>query len=234
VATVSMVTTAYPLVKSMVASAACLPSAVFSWVVSSLALDEVVAVDELVDGWFEQPLIATTGRTSKAMCLNMKRAVPSRRSPQTENSRTALTDSVLVNIAVMSARSYVGVPCLSRRERRLCCGTWISRLRPLWRCARSEKPDYSDTVYVTELIAAKTVNTMPDKTIDAVADHGVILGDTAAGTSVAAQQIFDELDAVGVDLRDVFLALENNGVDKFKKSWQELLEATQDQLGAAT
>ena len=75
---------------------------------------------------------------------------------------------------------------------------------------------------------------MPEKTIDAVADHGVILGDTVTGTSVAAQRIFDELDAVGVDLHDVFLALENDGVDKFKKSWQELLEATQDQLDAAT
>jgi transaldolase len=75
---------------------------------------------------------------------------------------------------------------------------------------------------------------MPEKTIDAVADHGVILGDTVTGTSDAAQGIFDELDTIGVDLRDVFLALGNDGVDKFKKSWQELLEATQGQLDAAT
>jgi transaldolase len=106
--------------------------------------------------------------------------------------------------------------------------------RPLWASTGVKNPDYSDTVYVTELIAPHTVNTMPEKTIDAVADHGVILGDTVTGTSDAAQGIFDELDTIGVDLRDVFLALENDGVDKFKKSWQELLEATQDQLDAAT
>jgi transaldolase len=106
--------------------------------------------------------------------------------------------------------------------------------RPLWASTGVKNPDYSDTVYVTELIAPHTVNTMPEKTIDAVADHGVILGDTVTGTSDAAQGIFDELDTIGVDLRDVLLALENDGVDKFKKSWQELLEATQDQLDAAT
>jgi transaldolase len=106
--------------------------------------------------------------------------------------------------------------------------------RPLWASTGVKNPDYSDTVYVTELIAAHTVNTMPEKTIDAVADHGVILGDTVTGTADAAQAVFDELDTIGVDLRDVFLALENDGVDKFKKSWQELLEATQDQLDAAT
>lgn len=67
-ATVSTVTVAYPLVKSMVASATCLPSAVFSCVVSFPALDDPgeVDVDELLDAWFEQPFIATTGMTNKA------------------------------------------------------------------------------------------------------------------------------------------------------------------------
>ena len=96
-----------------------------------------------------------------------------------------------------------------------------------------KNPAYSDTLYVTELIAPHTVNTMPEKTIDAVADHGVITADTVTGTSEAAQSVFDALDAVGIDVRDVLLMLENDGVDKFKRSWQELLEATQDQLEAA-
>ena len=104
--------------------------------------------------------------------------------------------------------------------------------RPLWASTGVKNPDYSDTLYVTELIAPHTVNTMPEKTIDAVADHGVITADTVTGTSEAAQTVFHNLEAVGIDLRDVFLALENDGVEKFEKSWEELLRATQGQLDA--
>ena len=71
---------------------------------------------------------------------------------------------------------------------------------------------------------------MPEKTLEAVADHGEITGDTVTGTADAAQEVFDKLAAVGIDLTDVFMVLENEGVDKFEKSWQELLDATQEQL----
>ncbi|WP_319444983.1 MULTISPECIES: transaldolase [unclassified Mycobacterium] len=102
--------------------------------------------------------------------------------------------------------------------------------RPLWASTGVKNPDYSDTLYVTELVAPNTVNTMPEKTMDAVADHGVITGDTITGTSAAAQAVFDKLEAIGIDLTDVFIVLEDEGVDKFEKSWQELLDATQGQL----
>ena len=105
--------------------------------------------------------------------------------------------------------------------------------RPLWASTGVKNPAYSDTLYVTELVAPNTVNTMPEKTIEAVADHGVIAGDTVTATAVAAQAMFDKLDAVGIDLRDVFIVLEDEGVEKFEKSWLELLDATQDQLDAA-
>jgi transaldolase len=105
--------------------------------------------------------------------------------------------------------------------------------RPLWASTGVKNPDYSDTMYVTELVAPNTVNTMPEKTIDAVADHGVITGDTVSGTGDAAQEVFDKLSAVGIDLPDVFKILEDEGVEKFEKSWLELLEATQGQLDAA-
>src|SRR5829696_1382926 len=94
--------------------------------------------------------------------------------------------------------------------------------RPLWASTGVKNPDYSDTLYVTELVAPNTVNTMPEKTMDAVADHGVINGDRVTGTADAAQEIFDKLD--------VFLTLETEGVEKFEKSWQELLDETQTQL----
>jgi transaldolase len=79
-------------------------------------------------------------------------------------------------------------------------------------------------------VAPDTVNTMPEKTLEAVADHGEIKGDTVTGTADAAQEVFDKLEAVGIDLTDVFLTLENEGVEKFDKSWSELMEATQQQL----
>jgi transaldolase len=104
--------------------------------------------------------------------------------------------------------------------------------RPLWASTGVKNPEYSDTLYVTELVAPNTVNTMPEKTMEAVADHGVITGDTISGTSAAAQEVFDKLSAVGIDLPDVFKVLEEEGVDKFEKAWQELINATQGQLDA--
>jgi transaldolase len=102
--------------------------------------------------------------------------------------------------------------------------------RPLWASTGVKNPDYSDTLYVTELVGPNTVNTMPEKTLDAVADHGVVTGDTLSGTAGAAQEVFDKLEAIGIDLTDVFIVLENEGVEKFEKSWHELLDATQTQL----
>src|ERR1700761_5301520 len=84
--------------------------------------------------------------------------------------------------------------------------------RPLWASTGVKNEAYSDTLYVTELVAPQTVNTMPEKTLDAVADHGVINGNTVTGTAPAAQGVFDKLEAVGVDLTDVFVVLENEGV----------------------
>ncbi len=105
--------------------------------------------------------------------------------------------------------------------------------RPLWASTGVKNPDYSDTLYVTELVAPNTVNTMPEKTLEAVADHGEIPADSVTGTAGAAQELFDKLGAAGVDLPDVFHVLEDEGVQKFEQSWQELLEATQGQLDAA-
>ncbi|BBY83951.1 transaldolase [Mycolicibacterium pulveris] len=105
--------------------------------------------------------------------------------------------------------------------------------RPLWASTGVKNPEYADTLYVTELVAPNTVNTMPEQTLEAVADHGVITGDTVTGRAAEAQALFDKLAGVGIDLPDVFRVLEDEGVEKFEKSWLELLEATQGQLDAA-
>ncbi|MBV9638145.1 MAG: transaldolase [Mycobacteriaceae bacterium] len=105
--------------------------------------------------------------------------------------------------------------------------------RPLWASTGVKNPDYPDTMYVTELVAPNTVNTMPEKTMHAVADHGAIGGDTVTGRAGQAQELFDKLTAVGVDLPDAFVVLENEGVEKFETSWQELFDATKAELDAA-
>ena len=105
--------------------------------------------------------------------------------------------------------------------------------RPLWASTGVKNPDYPDTLYVTELVVADTVNTMPEKTLRAFGDHGVLEGDRVTGTAAEAQEVFDALERAGIDLTDVFLVLENEGVDKFDKSWSELAGTVKDQLDGA-
>ncbi|OLL72502.1 Transaldolase [Pseudonocardia sp. Ae168_Ps1] len=105
--------------------------------------------------------------------------------------------------------------------------------RPLWASTGVKNPDYPDTLYVTELVVGNTVNTMPEKTLEAFADHGEVEGDKVTDTAGAAQQVFTDLEGVGIDLDDVYTVLENEGVEKFEKSWTELQDTVRQQLEAA-
>ncbi|MCJ0976187.1 transaldolase [Rhodococcus sp. ARC_M12] len=105
--------------------------------------------------------------------------------------------------------------------------------RPLWASTGVKSDAYPDTMYVTELVSPNTVNTMPEKTMDAVADHGEIVGDTVSGKGPESQEIFDRISALGIDISDVFVTLENEGVQKFEAAWNELLDATGEQLRQA-
>lgn len=102
--------------------------------------------------------------------------------------------------------------------------------RPLWASTGVKNPAYPDTKYVTELIAPGVVNTMPENTLLALADHGQVPGDQVSGTAEQAQRIFDQLAEVGIDLDDVFVVLEREGVEKFDASWSELGETVAGQL----
>jgi transaldolase len=104
--------------------------------------------------------------------------------------------------------------------------------RPLWASTGVKDPNYPDTLYVSELIAPGIVNTMPEATMDAVHDHGVIAGDTVRGHYADAQQVLDDLKKVGVDYDDVVGVLETEGVEKFEDSWNQLIEAITEQLEA--
>ena len=94
--------------------------------------------------------------------------------------------------------------------------------RPLWASTGVKDPKLPDTLYVTELVAPGTVNTMPEKTLEATFDHGQITGDSISGTYEAAHKVFDDLDRLGIDLVEVTQLLEDEGVDKFIASWHEL------------
>jgi transaldolase len=102
--------------------------------------------------------------------------------------------------------------------------------RPLWASTGVKDPSYDDTRYVVELVAPGTVNTMPEATLRAVADHGVIRGETIRTGYSEAQQVMDDLRAVGVDMSDAFRALEVDGVTRFQSSWQELQADVADAL----
>ncbi|GAA4213694.1 transaldolase [Actinocatenispora rupis] len=105
--------------------------------------------------------------------------------------------------------------------------------RPLWASTSTKDPNLRDTLYVEELVAPGIVNTMPEKTILAYADHGETRGDTITPAYAEAQQVLDSLKKLGVDYDDVVEVLEREGVEKFEKSWTELLDSVRTQLGRA-
>jgi transaldolase len=104
--------------------------------------------------------------------------------------------------------------------------------RPLWASTGVKDPTYDDTMYVTQLVAKDTVNTMPEATLNAVADHGVISGPTADSGYDDARKVVSDLSSLGIELQEVTELLESEGVDKFMDSWASLLEGVQKQLTA--
>jgi transaldolase len=105
--------------------------------------------------------------------------------------------------------------------------------RPLWASTGVKNPAYPDTLYVVDLVAPDTVNTMPGATLEAVFDHGEIKGDQVRGHYADASATMDQLAGVGIDYDDVVKVLEDEGVDKFEKSWGELLESVTNELERA-
>jgi transaldolase len=104
--------------------------------------------------------------------------------------------------------------------------------RPLWASTGVKNPDYPDTMYVDELVAPQEVNTMPEATLDATADHGRISGNTIQGRYDEARQHLAALKEAGVDYDDVVRVLEEEGVEKFEASWKELLDTVKGELEA--
>ncbi|MCL2795094.1 MAG: transaldolase [Microbacteriaceae bacterium] len=108
-----------------------------------------------------------------------------------------------------------------------------NKQRPLWASTGVKDPALPDTLYVTGLVAEGIVNTMPEKTLEATFDHGVVEGDTITGAYAEAAAVLDAIANAGVDYNDVVALLETEGVDKFIASWNELVEGVEAALEAS-
>jgi transaldolase len=150
-------------------------------------------------------------------------------------NKTGASDDLLGKAGVANARLayelYEQTFAGERWERLRDAGA--NTQRPLWASTGVKNPDYKDTMYVDDLVVENTVNTMPEKTLDAVRDHGEITGDQVRPNYESAHQVMKDLEQAGIDYDDVIRVLEEEGVDKFEKAWGELLETVQASLDGA-
>ncbi|KOU59576.1 transaldolase [Streptomyces sp. MMG1533] len=105
-----------------------------------------------------------------------------------------------------------------------------NKQRALWASTGVKDPAYKDTLYVDELVAPNTVNTMPEATLFATEDHGGIRGNAVAGTYEQARAELDAVEKLGISYDDVVQLLEDEGVEKFEASWNDLLKSTEAEL----
>jgi transaldolase len=105
--------------------------------------------------------------------------------------------------------------------------------RLLWASTGVKDKTFSDTRYVTDLVAPDTVNTMPEATLVAVVDHGIIRGDAIRGTYAVARQTMEALKRVGIDVENNANTLEERGIASFAKSWDELIGTVTKQIEEA-
>ena len=156
-------------------------------------------------------------------------AVDSLLAAQGSERATALMGQAAITNARLAWGAYCDV-LASERWKALPAG---NPQRPLWASTGVKDPAYSDTRYVIDLVAPGCVNTMPEKTLFAVADHGVFLGDTVSGTSSASASIWRELAELGIDATSVCGDLESDGVAKFEQAWISLLDTVAKALERA-
>jgi transaldolase len=100
--------------------------------------------------------------------------------------------------------------------------------RPLWASTGVKNPNYEDTRYVVELVAADCVNTMPQSTLDALIDHGVVRGDSITGAIAQSHADIQEIEAAGISLATVTAELEAKGLKSFAESWEVLLASVNE------
>jgi transaldolase len=153
-------------------------------------------------------------------------------------------DKRLDKLATPEARAMRGKAAIANArlayelyERRLATPRWealakkgAKAQRPLWASTSTKDPSFPDTMYVVDLVVKDTVNTMPEATMRATADHGVLHGDTVHGTYEASRKVFEDLGKLGISYDDVVQVLEDEGVAKFATSWDEMIETVRNEL----
>lgn len=143
----------------------------------------------------------------------------------------ALKGKAGVANAQLAYEVYEGAFASERAQVLLAAGA--NKQRPLWASTGVKDPAVLDTTYVVELVAPEVVNTMPEKTLEATFDHGVIAGDSITGSYAAANAVLDAIAAQGISYDEVTALLEKEGVEKFIVSWNELLDTVTAALEAA-
>ncbi|MEU5633686.1 transaldolase [Streptomyces rishiriensis] len=144
--------------------------------------------------------------------------------------RAALANARLAYQAYEGVFGPVGAPERAGARWTALAGAGANRQRPLWASTGVKDPAYKDTLYVDELVAPGTVNTMPEATLEAAADHGDVTGDTVTGGYAAARADLAAVEALGVSYDEVVTRLEDEGVAKFAAAWQDLLDAVTKSL----
>ena len=165
------------------------------------------------------PLTFTVGDIVGVVDLNMDR-------PRSRRAQ-ATTDVVLLQLAY-----EVWTQAFATERALVLLEAGANTQRPLWASTGVKDPSVPDTTYVVGPAAPSVVNTMPEKTLDALADHGVVEGDTIAGSYAEANKVLDAIGALGISYAEVTELLEKEGVEKFIISWNELLETVTAALKA--
>ena len=145
--------------------------------------------------------------------------------------RTDLQGKLAVANAKLAYQNYKRVFSGSRWDALAAKGANTQRC--LWASTSTKNPAYRDVLYVEELIGPDTVNTMPEETIDAFEDHGVVAETVERGLD-EARKLFDDLRDAGIDYADVSYTLEREGVQKFVDSFDELLAGIQEKRAMLT
>ncbi len=156
-------------------------------------------------------------------------AVDSLLTTQGSDKATALLGQAAISNARLAWQAYLDV-LASDRWKAL---ESANPQRPLWASTGVKDPTLSDTRYVIDLVAPGCVNTMPEKTLFATADHGVFIGDTVSGMADASASVWRELADLGIDATAVCNELEADGVAKFQQAWIALLDTVAKALERA-
>ena len=143
----------------------------------------------------------------------------------------ALRGKAAIANARLAYAAYQEVFSGERWERLAAAGAHPQR--PLWASTGVKDKAYPDTLYVDELVVSGVVNTMPEATLRAVADHGQVRGDTVTGTEADSAAVIERLHGLGIEIDQVTHDLEAEAVRKFEASWTELLTTVSDGLARA-